>query len=1150
MDFIEKMQSEANDFSNKFNLNHMQEDAFRHAYTSAYLTHVATNGISASLGYSFELFGKFMRDNNPNDNRMDIYNNFKGRETYYELKEEINDRLTLANRITIHRINNEKLTDKNGDLITNILEKETIISIEEIEKADQEIKTMLAIAIKNKINNGELIIDPENDTREINQVNSEEGIITIFLREIWDYIIGANDLHPSLDQAERTSSPIVIDMNGDGIHATKLAGGLDKAVHFDLDGNGFAEKTAWIDASDALLVLDKNANGRIDNGHELFGNHSLNAEGKKAFADGYAALAAYDENQDGRIDAQDAVYAQLAVWQDKNGNGISEEGEMLGLAEAGIAAIDLNAKAVNERDAAGNRISHRGSVEMADGSQRLAEDLWFQINPAQTRYVGEALSPEAQAELLGLPNVRAFGNVLDLHLAMSRDAELKTMVADYLNAAPEAQGALLDALIYRWTGSAAVAADSRGGAIDARQLAALEALTGKDFRQHGSSPNPGPNASQILKAEYARFAQYTHAWLMLHSQAQQATALHLWQALGQDGLSDNGDLDWQSFAQQLQSQYQAGHLVQAQESYRIMEGLFTYSSAHAHSLKHYFAAHGEQYADLIEAGIVHQDYRGDEADNSFSGTANSEFIYGYEGNDRLNGNGGNDYLVGDKGNDYLAGGAGNDTYYFAPGHGQDVVYDYDYNVGNRDTIIFSDIRYQDIRIGWSGTDMILASGDSDQVRLQSFFSGKAYQIEHFQFADQSMSAEELLAQTVTLYGTANNDNFGYWQGALTFHAGEGHDNISGNAQDDTLYGEAGNDSLYGNGGNDRLFGGEGNDNLNGGDGNDVLFGGEGDDTLYGGAGEDTLEGGAGNDRLQGDFGNDTYSFAQGHGQDVIYDYDYTAGNRDTIIFSDIRFQDIRIGWSGSDMILYSGADDQVKLQSFFSGKHYQIELFQFADQSMSAEELLAQTVTLYGTANNDNFGYWQGALTFHAGEGHDNISGNAQDDTLYGEAGNDSLYGNGGNDRLFGGEGNDNLNGGDGNDYLYGGEGEDYLYAGMGNDLLNGGKGADRLYGGGGADVFVFDTLDAPDRIEDFDAREDKIALDDAFFSALGMQVQASAFAFADEAQTPDQHLLFNAKTGVLLYDADGSGAAAAQHVATVRGAALDSLSHERFEIV
>lgn len=769
-----------------------------------------------------------------------------------------------------------------------------------------------------------------------------------------DHRKGLNDLHPSLDQAERTSSPIVIDMNGDGIHASKLAGGLDKAVYFDLDGNGFAEKTAWIDASDALLVLDKNANGRIDNGHELFGNHSLNAEGKKAFADGYAALAAYDENQDGRIDAQDAVYAQLAVWQDKNGNGISEAGEVLGLAEAGIAAIDLNAKAVNERDAAGNRISHRGSVEMADGSQRLAEDLWFQINPAQTRYVGEALSPEAQAALLGLPNVRAFGNVVDLHLAMSRDAGLKAMVKDYLNADGDSQVKLLDSLIYRWTGSEAVAANSRGGAIDARQLAALEALTGKDFRQHGSSPNPGPNAGQILKAEYARFAQYTHAWLMLHSQAQQATALHLWQALGQDGLSDNGGLDWQSFAQQLQSQYQAGHLVQAQESYRIMEGLFTYSSTHAHSLKHYFVQHGGQYADLIEAGIVHQDYRGDEADNSFSGTANSEFIYGYEGNDRLNGNGGNDYLVGGKGNDHLAGGAGNDTYRFAQGHGQDVIYDYDYTAGNRDTIIFSDIRYQDIRIGWSGTDMILASGDSDQVRLQSFFSGK----------------------------------------------------------------------------------------------------------------------------------------------------------------------------------------------------YYQIELFQFADRSMSAEELLAQTVTLYGTANNDNFGYWQGALTFHAGEGHDNISGNAQDDTLYGEAGNDSLYGNGGNDRLFGGEGNDNLNGGDGNDYLYGGEGEDYLYAGMGNDLLNGGKGADRLYGGGGADVFVFDTLDTPDRIEDFDAREDKIALDDAFFSALGMQVQASAFAFADEAQTPDQHLLFNAKTGVLLYDADGSGAAAAQHVATVRGAALDSLSHERFEIV
>ena len=120
--------------------------------------------------------------------------------------------------------------------------------------------------------------------------------------------------HPSLDEAEKASCPIIIDMNGDGIHSGKLATGSEKAIHFDLDGNGFAEKTAWINTSDAFLVLDKNANGKIDNGNELFGNHTLDEQGNKSFADGYAALAAYDENKDGKIDAQDSIYAQLALW--------------------------------------------------------------------------------------------------------------------------------------------------------------------------------------------------------------------------------------------------------------------------------------------------------------------------------------------------------------------------------------------------------------------------------------------------------------------------------------------------------------------------------------------------------------------------------------------------------------------------------------------------------------------------------------------------------------------------------------------------------------------------------------------------------------------------------------------------------------------
>ena len=76
------------------------------------------------------------------------------------------------------------------------------------------------------------------------------------------------------------------------------------------------------------------------------------------------------------------------------------------------------------------------------------------------------------------------------------------------------------------------------------------------------------------------------------------------------------------------------------------------------------------------------------------------------------------------------------------------------------------------------------------------------------------------------------------------------------------------------------------------------------------------------------------------------------------------------------------------------------------------------------------------------------------------------------------------------------------------------------------------------------------IALSREVFSALGEQLNAEAFALGTQADTQEQRVLFDVKTGSLLYDADGSGVIAAQHVATLRGSALHALSHEHFEIV
>ena len=245
------------------------------------------------------------------------------------------------------------------------------------------------------------------------------------------------DSYPDFSDAEQEISPIVFDLDGDGVKTLSLAA----TRHFDLDNSGFAEQTAWVDSGDGLLVLDLDGNGRIERGAELFGNHTALGDGTNA-ADGYAALAQYDDNGDGRIDAEDAIWQQLQVWRDSDSDARSRAEELHALADFDITAISLAATEVDETDAAGNRVTHRGEVRRADDSVSAAADVWFQVNTAVSVYQGER---EVSAEIEALPNVQAFGNVPDLHIAMQRDAELKRQVEAYLAADEDSRGALLDA---------------------------------------------------------------------------------------------------------------------------------------------------------------------------------------------------------------------------------------------------------------------------------------------------------------------------------------------------------------------------------------------------------------------------------------------------------------------------------------------------------------------------------------------------------------------------------------------------------------------------------------------------------------------------------------------------------------------------------
>ena len=158
-------------------------------------------------------------------------------------------------------------------------------------------------------------------------------------------------------------SPIIIDLQHSGFRLTDAADG----VYFDFAGAGIPSLVSWLAPGDgnAWLALDRNGNGKIDSGRELFGNYT--AQPSSANPNGFAALAEFDKpanggNGDGVIDQRDAVFARLQLWTDDNHDGVSEPSELHSLQEFGIVAIDLQYRLSNWHDAYGNLFRFKGKV--------------------------------------------------------------------------------------------------------------------------------------------------------------------------------------------------------------------------------------------------------------------------------------------------------------------------------------------------------------------------------------------------------------------------------------------------------------------------------------------------------------------------------------------------------------------------------------------------------------------------------------------------------------------------------------------------------------------------------------------------------------------------------------------------------------------
>ncbi len=336
-------------------------------------------------------------------------------------------------------------------------------------------------------------------------------------------------------------------------------------------------------------------------------------------------------------------------------------------------------------------------------------------------------------------------------------------------------------------------------------------------------------------------------------------------------------------------------------------------------------------------------------------------------------------------------------------------------------------------------------------------------------------------------------------------------------------------------GDDAITGSAGRDSITGDSGNDSIASGAGDDVLYGADGNDTLDGGIGNDTMYGGFGDDTFVV---DATDLVVEL--ARGGTDLVITSLSAFS---LALSEIENLTYNGLGN-------FSGTGSAAGNIITGGNGNDVLDGGAGADTLRGGLGNDLYIIDSAADVIVETGGIDSISTRLQ--TVLAE-GIEKLFLDGGaNVNGTGNSANNVLVGNTGANTLTGLAGADAIYGQGGNDWLLGGRGRDVLSGGAGSDVFVFDTrgLQSIDRIADFASAWDTMVIENAVFSSikgLGVMTAAQFFQGAGAHDVSDR-LIYNPKTGVLVYDANGNRPGAAGVVAVLeKGLAL---SHLDFYIV
>jgi len=822
------------------------------------------------------------------------------------------------------------------------------------------------------------------------------------LRKGWNWLTGNHDDWDNLPREDGyiVYDPLTLDLDGDGIEA--IASNGHKGALFDHDKDGIRTATGWISKDDGLLIYDRNGDGVVNDGSELFGDNTLLKNGERA-ANGYQALKELDDNGDGKVDAADSAFAKLRVWRDLNQDGISQEGELLTLEEAKVKALNLAHKNGNRDLGNGNTLAEEGTYTDSDGNEKQMGDLNLAADHFHSRYSNSLPLTDEQQQA---PNLRGSGRVRDLREAAAESPDVAAALQAYANAqTKEEQLALRDQLLRAWAGtdkrfttegvlkaaSKNVVMASKGknsvrltpsqaaalGTIEGpsiwsllgiedpeqkkktallEKVGILDAFTGTDSTHlyYGTKAQAQHTIDTIEKT-YANLADNLYDGLLLQ------TRLKPYLNAIRFGMNEDGklQLDYSGVA----ALFDEVHAKNPGKAFIDLGELLAKGNTDGKNTD--MAPLAEKFVQYVQEASSNSTLEayskilggnaltaiGYSLDKTYSDVLGEKnlvtmgYSLGKEGNDTLRGNDSANYLNGNKGNDTLWGAGGNDA----------------------------------------------------------------------------------------LYGAEGND---------VLAGGDGNDFLDGGTGDDYLRGDVGNDILQGGEGDDKLYGGEGKDILDGGSGNDYLDGGNYGSDIYTfreGHGQDVVD-----ERAYNDASADTLHFKGGiaeksrfsrEGLDLVI---RAYGNNDRVTLKNYFNGD-------AYRYIYFQFDDKILERADIAKQTFD---FNGTNDRDAIHGWITDDI-IHGMDGNDNI---------YGNDGNDTLNGNEGDDILGGGNGNDHLNGGAGNDYLRGEAGDDTLDGGEGNDKLYGEKGKDILDGGAGNDHLAGGDYGSDIYlfrAGHGRDVIV-----------------------------------------------------------------------------------------------